>query len=83
MKNESVPEIELTAAATVAGEDLASGDYVSLLNETVDLPSFRMRQVFLAKGTGSVCRAAARRVLRTNGACPLCRQETWSDPSFL
>jgi len=30
----------LTAAAIVAGEDLACGDYVSLLNETVDFPSF-------------------------------------------
>jgi hypothetical protein len=29
-----------------------------------------VRQDFLAKGTGTICRAAARRVLRTNGACP-------------
>ena len=35
----------------------------------------------LAKGTGSVCRGAARRVLCTNGACPLYRQETLSDPA--
>jgi hypothetical protein len=32
--------------------------------------SDRVRQDFLAKGTGTICRAAARRVLRTNGACP-------------
>ncbi len=40
MKNESTSQIELTAAATVAGEDLACGEYVSLLSETVDFPSF-------------------------------------------
>ena len=33
-------QLEPTAAATVAGEDLACGDYVALLNETVDFPSF-------------------------------------------
>ena|SRR5208283_1533592 len=40
MKIESTSKVELTAASRVAGEDLACGDYVSLLNETVDLPSF-------------------------------------------
>ena len=40
MKIESKSRKRLTAAATVAGEDLACGDYVSLLNETVDFPSF-------------------------------------------
>jgi hypothetical protein len=40
MKIESRLTTELTAAATVAGEDLACGDYVSLLNETVEFPSF-------------------------------------------
>jgi hypothetical protein len=40
MKNQSTSQIEPTAAATVAGEDLACGDYVSLLSETVDFPSF-------------------------------------------
>jgi hypothetical protein len=36
----TVSQIEPSAAATVAGEDLACGDYVALLNETVDFPSF-------------------------------------------
>jgi len=40
MKIESTSRKSLTAAATVAAEDLACGDYVSLLNETVDFPSF-------------------------------------------
>jgi hypothetical protein len=40
MKTESTSRIEMTMAATVAGEDLACGDYVSLLNETVEFPSF-------------------------------------------
>lgn len=40
MKTKSATELEPKAAATVAGEDLARGDYVSFLNETVDLPSF-------------------------------------------
>ena len=40
MKTEFTSRIEPTAAATVAGEDIACGDYVSLLNETVDFPSF-------------------------------------------
>jgi hypothetical protein len=40
MKVDSTSKIELSAAATVAGEDLAGGDYVSLLNETVGFPSF-------------------------------------------
>ena len=40
MKTGAASQLESTAAATVAGEDLACGDYVSLLNETVDFPSF-------------------------------------------
>jgi hypothetical protein len=40
MKAQTVSQLEPTAAATVAGEDLACGDYVALLNETVDFPSF-------------------------------------------
>jgi hypothetical protein len=40
MKTQTVSQLEPSAAATVAGEDLACGDYVALLNETVDLPSF-------------------------------------------
>ncbi len=40
MKTKLTSPPEPRAAATVAGEDLACGDYVSLLNETVRLPSF-------------------------------------------
>ena len=40
MKTQSVSQLEPRAAATVAGEDLAYGDYIALLNETVDFPSF-------------------------------------------
>ncbi len=40
MKTKPAPKLEPRAAATVAGEDLACGDYVSLLNEMVELPSF-------------------------------------------
>jgi hypothetical protein len=40
MKTGSPTKIVLTAAARVAGEDLDCGDYISLLNETVGLPSF-------------------------------------------
>lgn len=40
MKTRSSSQLEPKAAATVAGEDLACGDYVSLLNETVGVPSY-------------------------------------------
>ena len=40
MKTRVADQLEPSAAATVAGEDLACGDYVSVLNETVDLPSY-------------------------------------------
>lgn len=40
MKAHIASQLEPTAAATVAGEDLACGDYVAMLNETVDFPSF-------------------------------------------
>jgi hypothetical protein len=40
MKIQTMSQLQPRAAATVAGEDLACGDYVALLNETVDLPSF-------------------------------------------
>jgi hypothetical protein len=36
----AVSQLVPQLAATVAGEDLACGDYVSLLCETVELPSF-------------------------------------------
>ena len=40
MKTEALSQPELRTAATVAGEDLACGDYVARLSETVDFPSF-------------------------------------------
>ncbi len=40
MKPESVFQCEPTAAATVAGEDLACGDYVALLNQVLEFPSY-------------------------------------------
>lgn len=40
MKTRTVSRLEPSAAATVAGEDLACGDYIALLNETIDFPSF-------------------------------------------
>jgi hypothetical protein len=40
MKAQTVSQLEPRAAATVAGEDLACGDYVALLNEMIDFPSF-------------------------------------------
>ena len=40
MNTESTLQAEVKTAATVAGEDLARGDFVSLLNETVEFPSF-------------------------------------------
>jgi hypothetical protein len=40
MKSQTVLPLEPSAAATIAGEDLASGDYIALLNQTVDFPSF-------------------------------------------
>jgi hypothetical protein len=40
MKTQAASQLEPSAAMTIAGEDLACGDYVALLNETVDFPSF-------------------------------------------
>jgi hypothetical protein len=40
MKTQELSRLELRVAATIAGEDLACGDYVALLNETIDCPSF-------------------------------------------
>jgi len=40
MKTQTVSQLAPRAAATVAGEDLVCGNYVALLNETVDFPSF-------------------------------------------
>ena len=40
MKTQAASQLEPSAAMTIAGEDLACGDYIALLNETVDFPSF-------------------------------------------
>jgi hypothetical protein len=40
MKTQALSPLAPTAAATIAGEDLACGDYVARLNETVEFPSF-------------------------------------------
>lgn len=40
MRTRTEFQLEPSAAATIAGEDIACGDYVALLNETVDYPSF-------------------------------------------
>ena len=40
MDTETTSESELTTAATVAGEDIACGDYVSSLTEIAAFPSF-------------------------------------------
>lgn len=39
MKTETTPH-ETTLAATIAGEDLCAGMFVSVLNETLEFPSF-------------------------------------------
>lgn len=40
MKTEAVCELEPKAAARIAGEDIACGDYVARLREVVEYPSF-------------------------------------------
>jgi hypothetical protein len=40
MKIKTLSHLKPKVAATIAGEDLACGDYVALLNQTVDFPSF-------------------------------------------
>ena len=40
MNTESKSQLDLKVAATVAGEDIACGDYVAMLTETFELPSF-------------------------------------------
>ncbi|MCR4411389.1 MAG: hypothetical protein NUV77_03065 [Thermoguttaceae bacterium] len=40
MKSRPTSKPPATAAAVIAGEDLACGDYIALLNQTVDFPSF-------------------------------------------
>jgi hypothetical protein len=40
MKIRELSHLEPRVATTIAGEDLACGDYIALLNETVGFPSF-------------------------------------------
>ena len=40
MKIKAKSQSEPTVASTVFGEDIACGDFVALLNETVDVPSY-------------------------------------------
>ncbi len=40
MNAKMTSHLESRVAATVAGEDLVCGDYVTILTETVDLPSY-------------------------------------------
>ena len=40
MKVATQPDLETTVAARVAGEDIACGDFVAVMNEIVELPSF-------------------------------------------
>jgi hypothetical protein len=40
MDTETKPESDTTTAATIAGEDIACGDYVSSLTEIASFPSF-------------------------------------------
>jgi hypothetical protein len=40
MKTKSKAHHQPTLAATVCAEDIACGDYVALLNETVDVPTY-------------------------------------------
>jgi hypothetical protein len=40
MKTDTLRRLEPSVAATIAGEDLACGDYVARLNETIAYPSF-------------------------------------------
>ena len=40
MKVAAQPELETTVAARVAGEDIACGDFVAVMNTIVEVPSF-------------------------------------------
>jgi len=40
MKVATQPELETTVAARIAGEDIACGDYVAVMNEIIELPSY-------------------------------------------
>ena len=40
MKVATKQKLETTVAARIAGEDIASGDYVAVMNEIIEFPSF-------------------------------------------
>lgn len=40
MKVATQTELETTVAARIAGEDIACGDFVAVMNEIIELPSF-------------------------------------------
>ena len=40
MKVATQTELKTTVAARIAGEDIACGDYVAVMNEIIELPSF-------------------------------------------
>jgi hypothetical protein len=40
MKFDTQAELQTTVAARIAGEDIACGDFVAVMNEIVELPSF-------------------------------------------
>lgn len=39
MKTALQPELETTVAARIAGEDIASGDFVAVMTEIIEFPS--------------------------------------------
>ena len=47
MKTSVDSEFVTTVAATVAGEDLRCGDFITLLNATFEIPSYMWDQVSL------------------------------------
>ena len=47
MKTSTESQSRTTVAATVAGEDVSCGDYVTLLNATCEIPSYMWDQAML------------------------------------
>jgi hypothetical protein len=47
MRTSTEPESATTVAATVAGEDIHCGDFITLLNATFELPSYMWDQALL------------------------------------
>src|SRR5262245_31309621 len=50
MKTSIESDTTTTVAATVAGEDVHCGDYVTVMNETCDVPSYMWDQAMLPAG---------------------------------